>query len=86
MIKQFTDRLLVMLKAAQPDELVLDSHNSSAEAMDAGEAVYFLLDYIYVGKISLQLIARSATNLSIVNYIPDVNINLEVVAVDGRKK
>lgn len=85
-LKQFTERLLVMLKAAQPDELVLDSHNSSAEAMDAGEAVYFLLDYIYVGKISLQLIARSATNLSIVNYIPDVNINLEVVALDGRKK
>ena len=36
----------------------------------------FLIDYISIERLSIQLMSRSSTNLSIANYIPDLNINL----------
>lgn len=72
-LRSFTDRLLIILKASQPEESLLESERNDGSAKEGK----FLLDYVFISKLSLQLQARSSTNLSLVNFVPDININLE---------
>jgi hypothetical protein len=77
-LRAFTERLLIILKAKPPEEVIVISERKES-SMNLGEkGPDFLLDYICINDLSLQLQARSATNLSAVNFVPDINITIEV--------
>jgi hypothetical protein len=85
-LKTFTERLIEMLKAKTPEESLYQSEATGMKEDRKSQEASFLLDYFFISNLSLQLIARSATNLSFVNYIPDVNINIDVGSFHCRKK
>lgn len=77
-LKAFTDKLLVILKSDPIEDNTTISEKKSEGKKPEEVESNFLLDYILIGSLSLQLQLRSSTNLSVVNFVPDININLEV--------
>ena len=71
-LRDFAEQLSLILN---PRAAANDDSRQTDDASLASES-RMLLDYLSIEKISIQLMSRSATNLSIVNYIPDININI----------
>lgn len=73
-LREFADQLSKMIaskggSSSKPDDLTESVKSTTNEEK-------FLIDYISIERLSIQLKSRSSTNLSIANYIPDLNINL----------
>lgn len=43
----------------------------------------FLMDYLVVSSVSIELMTRSNTNISIVNLVPDLNIKVEEMSIEA---
>lgn len=77
-LEAFTERLLIIFKAKPPEEVIVISERKESSMNLQEKGPDFLLDYICINDLSLQLQARSATNLSVINFVPDINITIEV--------
>jgi hypothetical protein len=80
-LMDFSKQLLDIMKPSQSNSTLattttLTNTESSLEPDRAEER--FMIDYLAVSPLSLQLTSRSSTNLSLANFLPDININLEV--------
>ena len=76
-LTDFTKQLLELLQSDKKPVIENSATNESGPEHNSAEPT-FLVDYIALGPLSVQLTARSSTNLSLANFIPDININLEV--------
>jgi hypothetical protein len=77
-LKTFTEKLITILKFNQQEDNLVISEKKEAGKAPPEQGQEIIVDFIYIGDIRLGLIARSATNVSLANVIPDINFDLGV--------